>query len=612
MKFVLLLFLVFAASPLLAQDNPTESEVTREQLMMTSFAPDTAAEAIILFDKGEHVELADMTFRRHRRVKILKKEAFDKWGTVTLTEDRSSVGKIRGTTYNLKNGQIVKTELQDNAIFRIPKGKQSTEIRFTFPNLEVGSIIEYSYKVTEKTNRFNLWTFQEAIPNLWSEYSLHAPDFSGTPVVLGVIQPAETETKYNGSYRRWVLKDIPAFRSEPLMPLAHDYVSRLYVPRGTWSEVHYAFSGLTVTPLPWSKDLKEKAMALTLPIQDSLEKVKAISAFIKANVTWNGVCDSWPDPPGEIVIRKKGTASDINFLFACMLEAAGFKPSVALISTRENGILLKEHPSMRQLNYLLCYLRLKKNDLLLDATEPLLSFDALPERCLNRTAFHLLPMGYRWLPVTTPAKDKTVVTAHLSLEEENLRGTLMVDRAGYDAFAARVDHHAGEEAEYFKHTLLQKTWTVTKKEVLRMEDVDTPVREQYEVSIPGQVIVSNERLYIDPYIALKEEVNPFPETHRKYPLDLPYSKEKVLLCHITIPEGYEVETLPKNKNITLPGKEGSCVFNISWDGEKVLSVLSQLRINETFFYPEEYNVLREFYARIIAKQTEPIVLRKKS
>ena len=83
------------------------------------------------------------------------------------------------------------------------------------------------------------------------------------------------------------------------------------------------------------------------------------------------------------------------------------------------------------------------------------------------------------------------------------------------------------------------------------------------------------------------------------------------MCHITIPEGYEVESLPENKNITLPNNAAKCSFNISLDGNR-LSVVSNLKVNETYFLPNEYVSLREFYTRIIAKQTEPIVLRKKS
>jgi hypothetical protein len=615
MKFILIPFSLLFVIPLFAQNDPTEREVTVEELQMKTFPGDTSASAIILFDKGEHILLGDLSFKRHQRVKILKKSAFNSWGTIFLWESGTNVGKIQGTTYNLVNGQIVKTELEDNAIYRVPYGKHRTQIRFTFPNLHEGSIIDFSYKATEKT-RWTGWIFQRSIPTLWSEYSFHASLLTDVPVLLGDIKPAESESKYDGHYHRWVLKDIPALKDEPFMVSPQDRQAQImFWPEGvTWGHVH-AGAQEFIGYLPQTKGakaLREKALAITGALTDSTEKIKALSTYVKTQVKWNGVCDRVPESPLEVLEEKKGTAADINFLLACLLEAAGFKPVPTLLSTRDHGTFIDKYPDASQFDYLVYAVRLKRKDLFLDATEPLLPFDALPERCLNGKGFNMLYMGYRWLPVTSPAKDKTIVTADLALTgDENLHGKLTVDRFGYDAFAARSQYQGTEKEKYFEHTLLQKSWTVAKKEVLQIEDVNTAVREQYELSIPNQVIVSDDKLYINPYVALREDANPFPEAVRIHPLDFPYQKEKILLCHITIPEGYEVESLPENKNITLPNNAAKCSFNISLDGNR-LSVVSNLKVNETYFLPNEYVSLREFYTRIIAKQTEPIVLRKKS
>jgi hypothetical protein len=34
-------------------------------------------------------------------------------------------------------------------------------------------------------------------------------------------------------------------------------------------------------------------------------------------------------------------------------------------------------------------------------------------------------------------------------------------------------------------------------------------------------------------------------------------------------------------------------------------------LNKTFFSADEYNILREFYNQIVAKQAEPIILKRK-
>jgi hypothetical protein len=61
--------------------------------------------------------------------------------------------------------------------------------------------------------------------------------------------------------------------------------------------------------------------------------------------------------------------------------------------------------------------------------------------------------------------------------------------------------------------------------------------------------------------------------------------------------------------MSIPGNGARATFNISSTGSQVL-VMARVQINRTFFSPEDYHLLKEFYARIFAKQGESIVLRK--
>jgi hypothetical protein len=50
-------------------------------------------------------------------------------------------------------------------------------------------------------------------------------------------------------------------------------------------------------------------------------------------------------------------------------------------------------------------------------------------------------------------------------------------------------------------------------------------------------------------------------------------------------------------------------FSFPQSGRQI-NILTRLQINRTLFDPEEYNDLKEFYALVIAKKAEQIVLRK--
>ena len=69
-------------------------EVPMEELTMKSYARDTSAAAIILFDKGStaliNSQSGMLTYKRHVRIKIFSKEALNDWASVTfsLSEER--------------------------------------------------------------------------------------------------------------------------------------------------------------------------------------------------------------------------------------------------------------------------------------------------------------------------------------------------------------------------------------------------------------------------------------------------------------------------------------------------------------------------------------------
>jgi hypothetical protein len=118
-------------------------------------------------------------------------------------------------------------------------------------------------------------------------------------------------------------------------------------------------------------------------------------------------------------------------------------------------------------------------------------------------------------------------------------------------------------------------------------------------------------IYFNPIVFLREESNPFVLTTRHYPVDFSAIVDKVSVYNITIPEGYTVEELPQSKVLTLPEGAAKYTFNISVNTNKIV-VMNRLQINKTLFYQDEYPNLREFYTRLVAKNSESVVLKKKS
>jgi hypothetical protein len=92
---------------------------------------------------------------------------------------------------------------------------------------------------------------------------------------------------------------------------------------------------------------------------------------------------------------------------------------------------------------------------------------------------------------------------------------------------------------------------------------------------------------------------------------MPYTLDETYLLQLSIPEGYVTDELPKQMVLKL-NEEGDGMFEyrIS-ESNGTISLRSRLRLKRSYFQPEEYEMLREFFNLVVKKHNEQIVFKKK-
>ena len=76
-----------------------------------------------------------------------------------------------------------------------------------------------------------------------------------------------------------------------------------------------------------------------------------------------------------------------------------------------------------------------------------------------------------------------------------------------------------------------------------------------------------------------------------------------------IPEGFEIESIPKNKSMALPNKKGYFMFNTTVKDQKI-SLSFKFILNNPYFYSNEYSYLKELFKQMIIVQNEPVILKR--
>jgi hypothetical protein len=163
---------------------------TMEELTMTSCSIDPAASAAILdnyghyyFNRYYYYSVQELrTFYHYQvRLKIFTEEG-KRYATITIPyhgfDEYEDVTEITGYTYNLVNGNTVKTKMKQKNIRWQKNGRGVWYCTFTLPDVKPGSVIEYSYKIASLDfARLKNWMFQDKVPVLHSDMVLTAPNF---------------------------------------------------------------------------------------------------------------------------------------------------------------------------------------------------------------------------------------------------------------------------------------------------------------------------------------------------------------------------------------------------------------------------------------------------
>ena len=186
-RTLLTALILFVSFNLSAQNNLSNiPPVTAADFAPVSPLVDSGTEAVILLDSGSSTIDANpqdgffVNYFVFRRILVRKKTSLDEVSKISIGFDVELNGKklknVKAFTYNMENGHITKTAVQENDLFvDDSKSNRKTE-KFAFPNAKDGSIIEYQF--SKKIDTYNLidWNFQSGYPVLKSAYSVQVPD----------------------------------------------------------------------------------------------------------------------------------------------------------------------------------------------------------------------------------------------------------------------------------------------------------------------------------------------------------------------------------------------------------------------------------------------------
>ncbi|SFF58097.1 DUF3857 domain-containing protein [Thermoflexibacter ruber] len=614
-----------------------------------------------------------IVFVHYKKVKILKKDAY-KLADIEIplyyasADNREKVADLKGFTYNYQDGKVEKTKLEKDAIFDSKESNNWQYKKFVMPNVKEGSVIEYQYEVISDF-LFNLpvWKFQDFYPTEYSEYVTEIPEYfnyvsnsqsympftehtkeekNGSITLAlkdrgeGVVTRTNTEyhkLDYRVNTNRWVMKDVPAFKNEKFITSIRDCINLI--------EFQLASYQYPQAPLRPVMDSWEKLVENLLkreeyggyiekrsPIKDLVakliegktaakDKMTAIYEYVKNNIKYNDDDGIYTEIKMKDVLEKKtGGSAEINLLLVAMLKEAGLEAYPILLSTRNHGKINVNYPILSKFNYNIAYVAFDEEEHLLDATDPMRPVDMLPAYALSETGLLIMKGGqFGWANLLNRYKSTELIYTKLDLlPDGTLKGEINQTLTGYAALDARkklgkqekkekTSENEGEEKEE-KEDIKENKVVFTYE---NLSEYDKPLKGKATYQGDEFAETGGDRIYLNPMLSYKWKENPFKLEERNFPVDFAFPFEYSYFMNFTIPEGYVVEEMPKSTRNIFGDKTVKFDYLISNQTANLIQVNCKLTVSRALFQAEEYKDLKNFFAGIVAKQNEQIVLKKK-
>ncbi|MBX2875357.1 MAG: DUF3857 domain-containing protein [Saprospiraceae bacterium] len=592
---------------------------------------------------------------RHFRTMILDEQGLD-WADIEISyyknyNARERIGSLKAFVYNLENGQITKTKLEGKDVFDEKVDKNNLKKKFALPNVKPGSIVEVKYEVSsEFWYAIDPWIFQRSIPVLHSELEMRIPEYfifntnfkgyefgnltvndkSTTARKLFLGGGQGVDCQYNDYH--WVAENIPPFTAEAYITTAKNYLGRVEFELArtnfpnSFNESYSTSWGAIAQQLAESEDfgatvtranfMENQAAQLVGDAANNSEKVVKLYEGVKKIVKWNKKYRRFASVADvkKAINEGLGNSAQVNFALTCLLKAAGLEAYPVLVSTRSHGYINQFLPSFDQFNHVVSAVKVEDGHVILDATDPLIPANFMPQQCLNDKGFMLVGDKFAWVSLKPRDKYKLAVQAKFQITEDGLiKGNIKEARSGYAGHRFRQSFYSEGGAEDYIEEYQNKVegLTVNGHEFKNQDNIYKRAEASYDIELSDKVIATGDMIYFSPMLHYAVEENPFKLTERKYPVDFAHPYEEVYVMGFELPDGFAVEELPEVQNIMLPEKAGKFTYTVK-QLENTIQLTVRFKIDNPFFNFEQYPYLKEFYNHIVEKHAEQVVLKRKT
>ncbi|MDM1548886.1 DUF3857 domain-containing protein [Empedobacter falsenii] len=568
--------------------------------------------------------------------------------------DQDKLITLKAVTYNLENGKIIEQKVEKKDIFLDKVHRFMDKQTFTFPNVKNGSILEYTYEIISPFyGNTDTWYFQQSIPVVASNFTMQNQEyFNYQQDLRGGFAPKISTNSKEDNYtihnkresdiygrttqnssidnakmkintQTYSLTNLPSYSREAYVLNPRNMLASVqfelasFVAPGrtsesfstTWDRIgkdlidHEEFG----RQLNGNNFLDETVNTTIAGKSINIEKAQAIFDYVKNNMAWNDYLGQYTDKGIRKAFNEKsGNSADINLMLTAMLRKAGLDANPIVLSTLQNGIINYSFPSRSKLNYVIVGTTIDNEFYLMDATDKNAQINLLPIRAINDRGFMVNDKGIKEVPLrnSVMTNDKISITADLKADGK-LTGTYSNVRDNY--FYMFDKSEIADDPKAFEKEFVED-YNFEISEFKTQDNKQNVIRHQFKFD-DIKVDVAGNKILFNPFLFVANTKHNLNLDQRNYNIEFGAPTTNTNTVKIKIPEGYKVESLPTEKQFTMPDQAGGYAYKVI-EKDGFIVAQAQKVIPYSILPAQYYKPLKEFLTNIINAESQQVILVK--
>ncbi len=634
--------------------------ISPEEMAAMECPSDSTAGAEILLRRQMDIQSVNKRgsyFQFEKRVKLYDESVIEKFRTVEISyhandwisDIHARVVKPYGNIIELKKKDIVR-HANESALATKDYDSSKKYAILSFPNVGVGDIIDYRYRLTWEYGYFPaklLIPLQEEWPIRKLEIKIRplARSKNVSPFIrkdeLGFnwfLYRCSKPLEFTSfGYYEIELENIEAYPDEPHQPPVPSSTAWMLfykirseeIGNDYWNYEARLLHSIMESRAETDYNVKAKAVEITVGLESFSDKLKALYDFCRTEIinadhgergelTEKDRATLSDETPATRVLSKGyGNSYNINILFCALAKAVGYESRLAIVENRD------EIPMMKELEYAPAVL---PNDLVAIKDKKRWVFYNPGARYLHFGDLQLANSGVAALiadkeeaifsetQIADPSFPKVIQSGSYELDRNGtLTGRYSARMNGEfnTKFQQALDHLDEEERLEFLREIISESYpraTFRKIECKNVADPLNDVTFLYDLTIPNYAEVVGSRIFLHPNVTNKNDDREFSYPTRKTELNFHSRFQEINRISIKLPDGYAIEEVPTYKPIEVK-RLLYYKLGLSIDRE-----MNTLEFNRTFeidgkkYTSEAYSAIKKVFDNIYEQDQFSITL----